>query len=151
MGAFRKEGDNMNEYKTYEAAQKDFSAFAGSYVVLKYGYETHSEHYGSRRRGRWYCHTGYSTSEHAKHVQYELFQVGKRGGLKRLHLVARTLPEGIPFVSSMKPDKATCCQYNYENNKYYIPDEVLNSVIDSIPETEWMNGPGPVTNYHCYW
>lgn len=137
----------MKNYETYEAAQRDFSAFAGYYVVLKYGYETKTECFGSRRHRRWYCHTGYSTSEHAKHVQYELFQVGKRGGLKRLHLVAKTLPEGVPFVS-MKPDKVAYCRYEYQSDKYYIVEEVLDALIESIPETEWKDGPGPVTDYH---
>ena len=138
----------MKNYDTYEQAQKDFAVFAGHYVILRYGYETHSEHYGSRRRGQWYCHTGFSTSEHAKHIQYELFQVGKRGGLKRLHLVTKSLPEGTPFVKTMRPDAATCCLYDYKVDKYLINEEVLDAVIESIPETEWKDGPGPVTNYH---
>lgn len=140
----------MNGYKTYEAAQRDFSAFAGYYVVLKYGYETWSEHFGSRRHGQYYCHTGYSTRGTANFKQYELFQVGKRGGLKRLHLVTKTLPEGTPFVCTMEPNNASCCYYEYKDDKeqYFIREEVLDALIESIPEAEWEKGPGPVTNYH---
>lgn len=143
----------MNCYETYEAAQKDFSAFAGYYVVLKYGYKTWSEHFGSRRRGQYYCHTGYSTDEDANFKQYELFQVGKRGGLKRLHLVAKTLPENTPCVCTIEPDKVSYCDLARKDDNsryfYFIKDEVLDALIESIPETEWRKGPGPVTNYHC--
>ena len=140
----------MSSYETYGAAQKDFSAFAGYYVVLKYGYKTQSEHFGSRRHGQYYCHTGYSTDEDANFKQYELFQVGKRGGLKRLHLVAKSLPEGTPFVHTMEPDKATCCYHEHKDGRYqyYIREEVLDALIESAPETKWRKGPGPVTNYH---
>lgn len=137
----------MKNYETYEKAQRDFAAFAGYYVILKYGYASWSEYYGSKKHGRWYRRTGYSIVEGAKHIQYELFQVGKRGGLKRLHLVAKNLPEGTPFISSMQPDEATCCRY--EDGEYRIIEEVLDALIESIPETEWKDGPGPVTDY-CY-
>ena len=142
----------MNSYETYEAAQKDFSAFAGYYVVLKYGYETWSEHFGSRRHGRNYCHTSYSTDENANFKQYELFQVGKRGGLKRLHLVAEILPESIPFVCTMKPDEASCCYQEYEDGgyQYYIREELLDALVEFAPEAEWEKGPGPTSKYHCW-
>ena len=144
MGAFKE--DIMTNYETYEAAQKSFSVFAGKYVILRYGYKTWSERIGSRRHGRTYCHTGYCTEEDAYHIQYELFQVGKRGGLKRLHLVARKLPEGTPFVSNMKPDRATCCEY--EDGSFFVNEELQNALIESVPDVEWKDGPGPISKYH---
>lgn len=36
----------------------------------------------------------------------------------------------------------------HEDDKYYIPDEVLDALIEFVPETEWKDGPGPITDYH---
>ena len=117
------------------------------YIVLRYGFITETECYGSGRHTQTYCHTRYSTDENAHGKQFELFQVGKRGGLKRLKKVTTRLPEGTPYVN-MNPLEATVVRYDKAANEFTIKDEVLDSIIEDIPDVPFWKGPGQITDYH---
>ena len=139
--------DYDTTYGTFKAAQKDLSAFSGWYLVARYGFKTWSEHFGSRRHGRTYCHTSHSIEESAKDIRFELFRVSKTGRLKRLRRVTENLPEGVPFVR-MLPKLPVAISYDIETGRYRIRDEVLDALIERVPDTEWREGLGRVTDHH---
>lgn len=48
----------------------------------------------------------------------------------------------------MLPKLPVAISYDIETGRYRIRDEVLDALIERVPDTEWQEGLGRVTDHH---
>ena len=125
----------MRTYNTYGKANAEYGKLAGGkYLVLHYKERTGFDHYGSRKYGVWYKCRWFENGKYAGdgYDWYELFQVGPRGGIKRLNQRIHVMAEDVPVLETGHPASLTAVRW--DSYEYRIKVAFLNAVLDEIPE-----------------
>lgn len=129
-------------YQTYYKANAVFGKnFAGKYLVLHYQERNDFDHYGSRRHGVWYKRLWYidgSIKTDRACQWYELFQIGPRGGIKRLGRRINENP-GCIMLETGHPACLTAVRCQKVENQsgivYTIDPAFAAAALDDVPET----------------
>ena len=108
-------------FKTDYEARKTFSKYANYYVILKY---CECESFGKVRYLPGYFNEGYYQDI------YEVFQVGPRGGLKRINKIISK--PNFPVYDKATPDYFRCCRFTF-GEMWEIDQSLIDALMPNIP------------------